>query len=51
MSISRDFKVAPLSWGDKKIETLDLGGLSKKFIEFGDKNKSTSVVAFKFLHV
>ena len=26
-------------------------GLSKKFVEFVNKNKSTNVVALKFLHV
>ena len=31
--------------------TLDIRGLSKKFVEFVNKNKSTSVVALKLLHV
>ena len=29
----------------------NLRGLSKKFVEFVNKNKSTSVVALKLLHV
>ena len=31
--------------------SVELRGLSKKFVEFVNKNKSTSVVALKLLHV
>ena len=32
------------------IKEFDLRGLSKKFVEFANKNKSNSVVALKILH-
>ena len=39
-------------WYEKSIYFIkDLRGLSKKFVEFVNKNKSTSVVALKLLHV
>ena len=33
------------------MDSIHIRGLSKKFVEFVNKNKSTNVVALKFLHV
>ena len=44
----------PHATGNKiliSITVSDIRGLSKKFVEFVNKNKSTSAVALKFLHV
>ena len=42
-------KSHPKDWRDKQFTTLYIRGLSKKFVEFVNKKKTTIPIAFKFV--